>query len=86
MCVGDMSLDLKREFHDAEGFSMSNLWYMKTWYLYYTHGGEAILHQAGAVLQMLEKHHVVKLHQVGGEYICNCALRNNHADEPRFRL
>ena len=28
---------------------------------------EAILHQTGTLLQMLEKHHVTKLHQVGGE-------------------
>ena len=40
---------------------------MKKWYLFYTQGGEEILHQAGAVLQMLEKHHVAQLHQVGGE-------------------
>ena len=66
--VEQVSLDLKREFPDADGFSTSNLWYMKKWYLFYTQGEEEILHQAGAVLQMLEKHHVAKLHQVGGEF------------------
>ena len=34
--VEQVSLDLKRKFPDAEGFSTSNLWYMKKWYLFYT--------------------------------------------------
>ena len=34
--VEQVSLDLKREFPDAEGFSASNLWYMKKWYVFYT--------------------------------------------------
>ena len=67
--VEQVSLDLKREFPDADGFSSSNLWYMKKWYLFYTQGGEEILHQAGAVLQMIENQHAAKLHQVGGELI-----------------
>ncbi len=66
--VEQVSMDLKREFPDADGFSTSNLWYMKKWYLFYTQGGEEILRQASAVLQMFEKQHVTKLHQVGGEF------------------
>lgn len=34
--VEQVSLDLKREFLDAEGFSARNLRYMKQWYLFYT--------------------------------------------------
>mgnify|MGYP003447456799 CR=1 FL=1 len=34
--VEQVSLDLRREFPDADGFSTSNLWYMKKWYLFYT--------------------------------------------------
>ncbi len=34
--VEQVSLDLKREFPDAEGFSVRNLWYMKQWYIFYT--------------------------------------------------
>ena len=64
--VEQVSLDLKREFPDADGFSTSNLWYMKKWYLFYTQTEHAILHQTGAELQMLEKQHAAKLHQVGG--------------------
>ena len=66
--VEQVSMDLKREFPDADGFSTSNLWYMKKWYLFYTQGGEEILRQASAVLQMFEKQHVTKLHQVGGDF------------------
>lgn len=34
--VEQVSLDLKREFPDVEGFSSRNLRYMEQWYLYYT--------------------------------------------------
>ena len=34
--VEQVSIDLKREFPDAEGFSTRNLRYMEQWYLYYT--------------------------------------------------
>lgn len=33
--VEQVSLDLQTEFPQAEGFSTSNLWYMKRWYLFY---------------------------------------------------
>ena len=65
--VEQVSLDLKREFPDADGFSVRNLWYMKQWYLFYTQGEEEILHQADAELQMIENQYVAKMHQVGAE-------------------
>lgn len=34
--VEQVSLDLRREFPNAEGFSTSNLWRMKQWYLFYS--------------------------------------------------
>ena len=34
--VEQISLDLKKEFPQDDGFSTSNLWYMKKWYLFYT--------------------------------------------------
>ncbi|WP_458449087.1 PDDEXK nuclease domain-containing protein [Fibrobacter sp.] len=34
--VERLSLDLRREFPDADGFSVSNLWFMKKWYCFYT--------------------------------------------------
>ena len=65
--VEQVSLDLKREFPDADGFSVRNLWYMKQWYLFYTQGGKAILHQVGAVLQRIGNQYVTKMHQAGAE-------------------
>lgn len=65
--VEQVSLDLKREFPDADGFSVRNLWYMKQWYLFYTQGGGVIQHQAGAELQRIENQYATKMHQVGAE-------------------
>lgn len=59
--VEQISLDLKKAFPNAEGFSTSNLWYMKKWYLFYSQNVQ-ILHQAGA-----ESSSRKKLHQPGGE-------------------
>ena len=65
--VEQVSLDLKREFPNADGFSVRNLWYMKQWYLFYTQGGEEILHQDDAASQMTENQYITKMHQVGAE-------------------
>lgn len=37
--VEQVSLDLKREFPDADGFSARNLRYMQQWYLFYSTDG-----------------------------------------------
>ena len=66
--VEQVSLDLKREFPNSDGFSERNLWYMKQWYLFYTKGDSNFLHQVGAELQLLENKNVAKLHQLGGEF------------------
>ncbi|MBO7625746.1 MAG: DUF1016 family protein [Bacteroidales bacterium] len=34
--VEQVSLDMRREFPDDNGFSAPNLWFMKKWYLFYT--------------------------------------------------
>lgn len=65
--VEQVSLDLKREFPDADGFSVRNLWYMKQWYLFYTQGDVQILHHVGAELEKLETQHKTKLHQLDAE-------------------
>ena len=36
--VEQVSLDLRREFPNENGFSACDLWYMKQWYLFYTEG------------------------------------------------
>ena len=65
--VEQLSLDLQREFPDADGFSVRNLWSMKQWYLFYTADDSLILHQLGAELQQIENQHFQKLHQLGAE-------------------
>ena len=65
--VEQVSLDLKREFPDAEGFSARNLWYMKQWYFFYTQDDFQILQRAGAELQRIESQNKVKMHQLGAE-------------------
>ena len=66
--VEQVSLDLKREFPNAEGFSTSNLWYMKKWYLFYADGdAEEKLQRAVGELQSSVNQAVIKLQQSVGE-------------------
>jgi len=48
--VEQVSLDLQAAFPKAKGFSTSNIWYMKKWYLFYSVDREK-LHQLGGELQ-----------------------------------
>ena len=48
--VEQVSLDLQREFPNAEGFSALNLWYMKRWYLFYNQPDRK-LYQVGRVFR-----------------------------------
>ena len=60
--VEQPSLDLQREFPDADGLSARNMWYMKKWYCFYTRNGvDQILQQVVAEFGN------EKLHQVGAE-------------------
>ncbi len=46
--VEQVSLDLKKAFPNADGFSTANLWFMKKWYLFYTQKSSSEkLYQAG---------------------------------------
>ena len=65
--VEQVSLDLKREFPDADGFSTRNLHYMKQWYLFYTQSNPQILQRVGAEIQKIEYQYATKLHQAGAE-------------------
>lgn len=67
--VEQISLDMKREFPEAEGFSTSNLWYMKKWYLFYTNQEpSAKLQQLiGEITSSINKIEI-KLQQPVGEY------------------
>ena len=66
--VEQISLDLKKEFPDDDGFSTRNLWYMKKWYVFYVQENElSFLHQLGAEMQNTESQHLIKMHQLGAE-------------------
>lgn len=68
--VEQVSLDLQREFPNAEGFSVRNIWYTKQWYLFYNQG-DTKLHQAGAEFKRL------KLHQAGAEILLQPVIEIN---------
>lgn len=85
--VEQISIDLKEEFPKETGFSTSNLWYMKKWYLFYTENIEpeklqrAIRELQSSNNQIIKKLEQVdkvitieKLHQVGGEFPLPFAL------------
>lgn len=66
--VEQVSLDMKAAFPKSKGFSTTNLWNMKKWYLFYSQ--EACiekLHQLGGELQNIDYQMSTKLHQVGAE-------------------
>lgn len=66
--VEQVSLDMKAAFPNSKGFSTTNLWNMKKWYLFYSRKDHAEkLHQLGGEIQGGEKQKVTKLHQLGGE-------------------
>lgn len=78
--VEQVSLDLQAAFPESKGFSTTNLWYMKQWYLFYVGASEKLaqlgrelsqkkLHQLGGELQEVESEGDIKLHQVGGELV-----------------
>ena len=59
--VEQVSLDMQREFPDADGFSTTNLWYMKKWYLFYN---DADTKLQRAVAEIEDE----KMHQLGPEF------------------
>ena len=76
--VEQVSLDLKREFPNADGFSTSNLWYMKKWYLFYADGdAEEKLQRAVGELQSSVNQAVIKLQQSVGERQYLVSKNNN---------
>ena len=48
-----LSLDLRAEFPQAEGFSVVNLYYIKRWYIFYSSNSN-FFYQAGKKLQKVE--------------------------------
>lgn len=56
--VEQVSMDLKREFPDTDGFSTSNLWFMKKWFLFYSADeSQQKLYQLGREIGAEKMHH-----------------------------
>ena len=68
--VEQVSLDLQAEFPDADGFSASNLWYMKRWYLFYAEKLQQVVEE----LPLPENEANTKLQQLVGEFSPNMKL------------
>ena len=77
--VEQVSLDMQREFPDAEGFSTRNVWYMKQWYLFYNQQDTKLqrpvaeietekLQRPIAELQGVENEQDIKLQRPVGEF------------------
>ena len=71
--VEQVSLDLQREFPNAEGLSAPNLWAMKRWYLFYNQHDTKLLQSVietngTKLLQPVIKFDKEKFHQLGGEF------------------
>lgn len=64
--VEQVSLDLQEAFSESKGFSPSNLWRMKQWYLFYAQSAEKLA-QLGRELQMSDLQGGKKLPQLAGE-------------------
>ena len=78
--VEQVSMDLQAAFPESKGFSTTNLWYMKQWYLFYSRDTEKLaqigrelssvkLQQVVGELQSVENKSDIKLHQLGGELV-----------------
>ena len=64
--VEQISLDLQAAFPESKGFSPSNLWRMKQWYLFYSSADEKLA-QVGRELQVTNNQFITKLPQVERE-------------------
>ena len=49
--IPQLSADLRAEFPEMQGFSTTNLWYIKKWYLFYSQE-DIKLHQLGGELEL----------------------------------
>ncbi len=63
--IEQMSLDLKAAFPNLKGFSTTNLWYVKKWYLFYA---DEKLHQLGGEIQSIDIEDGAILQQAVGKF------------------
>ncbi len=62
--VEQVSLDLQEAFPGVKGFGLTNLWYMKRWYIFYSKSKETVI-LSKRIEEQFEN--TEKLHQVGKE-------------------
>ena len=72
--VEQVSLDLQREFPNADGFSTRNIWYMKQWYLFYYQEDTKLQRSVAEIVNAKLQRPVAeledeKLYQVGKEIL-----------------
>ena len=72
--VEQVSLDLQREFPNADGFSTRNIWYMKQWYLFYFQEDTKLQRPVAEIVNAKLQRPVAeledeKLYQVGKEIL-----------------
>ena len=72
--VEQVSLDLQREFLNADGFSTRNIWYMKQWYLFYYQEDTKLQRPVAEIVNAKLQRPVAeledeKLYQVGKEIL-----------------
>ena len=68
--VEQLSMDLQSAFPESKGFSTTNLWRMKQWYLFYSDALKKLPQLVGE-LQHAENQSNIKLAQVVGEFESN---------------
>ncbi len=77
--VEQVSLDLQREFPNADGFSAPNLWFMKKWYLFYSSPETCEkLYQLGRELEFQKLYQFGReiMHQPGAEILLQPVIEN----------
>ena len=85
--VEQVSLDLKREFPNEDGFSTSNLWYMKKWYLFYTHhiSSEKLQRLVGELQSSINQERI-KLQRTVGELVKQSVSETENDTSNEFPL
>lgn len=85
--VEQVSLDLKREFPNEDGFSTSNLWYMKKWFLFYTnHASSEKLQRLVGELQSSINQERLKLQRLVGDIMKQPVSEKGNYSNDEFPL
>ena len=81
--VEQVSLDLQAAFPESKGFSPTNIWRMKQWYLFYSGAAEKLA-QLGRELQQPKNQQHIKLAQLGRVFLEGDEGRRDAMPLPAF--